>query len=477
MGRLGIGWLRAAQDEARVRFQPFVFLAFAVLCFWVNYPGRLNEDSLQQLIGAANREFLTDHHSPVVMWLWSLPTSLLGQPAGALFVQSLLLAFYAAVIPAQMPRSRRAILALTIEIPFKLSLVVSAGFIIKDILLVGLLLSMLAALQLAQSGRRRGVWLGISAALLIMITMVRPTNFVMLIVACAFWLPLVVRSVRAFAIAFAIVAVTLSVSLPLYDTLNRSVLRSYPTHIELHLFAFDVAGISAATGRNLFADVPGLPADLPPYTDCYKPHGASSFGPWGPCRGYVPALLRIGNSGGHDALRQWWQRAVTSHPLDYAKHRAAFTRHLLDSRQVDEPAFARFIAAGLRHLYATNTRERAEDMRRITRDKVAPETFATWEGNSVLTGFATLRALLFDHRFTDLIALLVCVAAVAWHWQRRWRGLPFDAIAALAACIGIGNVVMYAVFGVASQGRFLLPTLCGAVFVAIAMLRSQRVAG
>ena len=61
-----------AREAPGVRFQPLVFIAFTLLAVMTNYPGRLNEDSLGQLIGAANPLFLTDHHSPTVTWLWSL---------------------------------------------------------------------------------------------------------------------------------------------------------------------------------------------------------------------------------------------------------------------------------------------------------------------------------------------------------------------------------------------------------------------
>src|SRR5687768_12738907 len=109
-----------AAPEAAVRFSWLIFAMFLILCVAVNYPGRLNEDSLLQLVGAADRGLLTDLHSPLVTWIWSLPAPVLGQPAAALLVQSLLLACYAAMVPAALPRDARGVAALAIETVFKL---------------------------------------------------------------------------------------------------------------------------------------------------------------------------------------------------------------------------------------------------------------------------------------------------------------------------------------------------------------------
>src|SRR5688572_27456415 len=62
---------------ARVRFSALLFTAFLIAAFGINYPGRMNEDSLWQFIGWANPEQMNDLHSPFVTWMWSLPAPLL----------------------------------------------------------------------------------------------------------------------------------------------------------------------------------------------------------------------------------------------------------------------------------------------------------------------------------------------------------------------------------------------------------------
>jgi hypothetical protein len=459
---------------AGVRFHPLVFIAFTLLAVMTNYPGRLNEDSFEQVIGAANHLFLTDHHSPTVTWLWNLPSPLLGQPAAALLVQSLLLAFYAAVLPAALPRGTRAVASLAVEILFKLSLVVSAGFIIKDVLLTGLILCSLAALQLAQSGRATRAWLVFCGVLLMVTLLVRPTNFLMLTIACALCLPLVVPSIRSYVAALAVAAGILVLSVPLYGAINRWIFRARPAHVEIHFFLLDVAGISSATGLDLFSQLPGWSsAKLPPLEECYSAKSVMSFAPYQRCGGYLAAMRQVGASHGYRQFYVWWLRSVASHPFAYARHRAAYAVSLFDSYQTPDPQWIPYLAAGRRHLYALNTPDRVEDVRRAARGRIGLQEIDWWQGNALSSGFATLRQILFDHRRTELAALLFCILLSAWNWHRHRNDLPVDLPSAVAAGIGIGNAGMHVFLGVASQSRFLLPTLCCAVFGAIAALKPR----
>src|SRR5256885_302641 len=85
-------------DHALEFYWP-VGLGFAALCFAVSYPGRLNQDSLYAVITTTSLGELGNWHSATLGWLWSLPGALLGQPAGALLVQSLLLGLFAGFLP------------------------------------------------------------------------------------------------------------------------------------------------------------------------------------------------------------------------------------------------------------------------------------------------------------------------------------------------------------------------------------------
>src|SRR4051794_40236803 len=69
-------------------------IAFTAAAFALSYPGRLNPDSLYAVITMSARDQFGNWHSPTLSWLWSIPGPLLGQPAGALLVQSVLFGLY-----------------------------------------------------------------------------------------------------------------------------------------------------------------------------------------------------------------------------------------------------------------------------------------------------------------------------------------------------------------------------------------------
>ena len=460
-----------AAREAPVRFSWVIFAMFLLLCVAVNYPGRLNEDSLQQLVGAADPGLRTDLHSPLVTWIWSLPAPLLGQPAAALLIQSLLLAFYAAMVPAALPRDRRGAAALAVETVFKLALVVSAGFVIKDILLVGLLLAGLAALQRARSGGR--AWIAAAAGLLALALFVRPTNFVMAGVAAALVLALYARSWRAYCVALLVTGALLLASLPVYFGFNRYVARAQPGHAEIQLFLFDSAGMSARTGKDLFAGLAPWPRDLPDPRFCYTAYEAAIIAPWSKCSGYAEAGATI-NALGPRVLPRWWLLNILSNPRAYVEHRLAFTSHLLDPRETgrNHPVYGRFADPWARHLYALNRPDRAERFRSAARGRIARAEIGWWQGNRAADLFAALGAFVFGFRWTEALALLACAAIVASGFRQRWRRRPVPLVATAAAALGIGNVAMHALLGVASQDRYLFPTVCCAAVALIALLRA-----
>ncbi len=458
--------------EPRVRFSPLVFAAFLALCVAVNRPGRLNEDSVEQLAGAADRASLTDLHSPLVAWLWSLAAPLSGQPLSALLVQSLLLAFYAAMVPAALPRDPRGIAALALETVFKLALVVSAGFIIKDVLLVGLLLAALAAAQRARSAPAAGPWLAAAAVLLALALFVRPTNVVMVGIAAALVLALHARTFRAYFASLLGVGALLVIALSLYFGFNRYVARAQPGHAEIQLFLFDSAGISARTGKDLFAPLAPWPRGLPDPRTCYTPSEAAIMAPWAKCAGYADAGRTI-NALGPRVLPRWWLANLLAHPSAYAGHRLAFTAHLLDPRESgrSHPVYGRFANPWQRHLYALNRPDQAARFDEAARGRLGERDIGWWRGNRAADLFAALGAFVFGFRWTEALGLAACAAVVAAGFRRR-RPLPFAASA--AAALGLGNVAMHVLLGVASQDRYLLPTVCCAIFAMIAILRASR---
>jgi hypothetical protein len=462
----------AIAPQGIVRFNWVVFGLFFALCVAVNYPGRLNEDSLQQILGFADPRFLSDLHSPPVTLLWSLFSPLVGQPASALLVQSALLAFFAAVVPRPERWGWREAAAAALEALFKLSLVVSAGFIIKDMLLAGLLLSGVASLRRAGAELSRA-WLIAAAACFALSLLVRPSNFVMLAVAAVLVLPLLAVSWRRWVVASAAMAVVLALSVPVYGGVNR-LLGAKPGHAEVQLFLFDSAGISARTGSNLFDRLEGWPRGLPDPRACYTPSEAAVMAPWGKCRGYARAGAAL-YSAERSRVIGWWLRNVATHPLAYAQHRLSFTGHLLDPLESARrhPVYSAALQGSRHHLYVLNDAARPDRFHAMARGRAAANGIGWWRSNRVAEGLGRFGSGVYEHRWTEALALLVSLGLLLWQWRRRVAGRPVHLAVAVAAGLCVGNVAMHGLLGVASQARYLFPTVCCVAYALLLLLWSR----
>lgn len=460
--------------EPAVRFRGPAFLAFFVLCLGVNWPGRLNEDSLEQFIGFYNPAERGDLHSPLIAYVWSLPAPLLAQPAAALVVQSALIAFYAAMLPSPFPRRGAALLHAAAEGILKLSLVVLAGFIIKDVLLIGLLLAGLACLQQAQSSSRPVRWLAGAACLFALSLAVRPTNFVMIAITAVAIVPLIFRTWRERAFMLAIAFAILLTTLPLSGAFNAYVLEARKDRAEIQLILFDLVGMSARTDRDLVRELPGWPTDLPDPRRCYTPSEAAIVAPWSPCRGYAEAGRSIYSAGRRRVIAVWL-RSIAENPGAYAVHRLDFARNLLDpTRAARGHSVYADAAKGRpdRYLYALNRPSAAHRLEASTYGRVDPGRFLSGKTNPVARGFATLTSAVVGFRGAPAAALLACLLLLAWTWARHLRDKPLPPLTVVAAAaLAAGNFLMHAVFGVASQDRYLHPTIFCAVFALLGALR------
>lgn len=450
----------------RMRFSPIALSLFFMLCLGTNWPGRLNEDSLQQFVGFLDTAAFSDLHSPVVTWLWNLPHTLVGQPGGALIVQSALFSVYAALIPRSRPRGPAEIVLFGLDSLFKFSLVILAGFIIKDVLLCGVSLAGLAVLTYAPGTRRPALWRGLGMGFLLLSLFVRPTNFIIVIVALAWMLPLLAGSWRARFTALAALTFLFSLTVPLSGFINRQLIGAKPGHAEIQLMMFDSAGMSARTGRDLFADLPGWPAGLADPRRCYTATEAGFMTPWSSCRGFAAAGLALYPTG-RRAMISWWLGNIVSHPIAYLEHRLAFTGYLLDPIALlrDHTVYARIANATRPYLYAVNRPGRT------------PAPFATWQEYTGARIFSRFSGTLLGWRWSAAMALLASVGVIGWSWRQRWRGRNISTIATFAAALAVGNFVMHAIVGIASQDRYLLPTvLCSsfAVFTALRFTLHER---
>lgn len=456
--------------ETPVTFRPLIFLAFLYLSFAVNYPGHLNPDSLEQLVWAAHPSRMTDWHSPVVTWLWSISGPLLGQPAGALIIQCLCFSLFVAVLPVFPEYNVRAAALLLAEGFFRLSLVAIAGIVVKDVLLLALILSIIAALQLARSSEDPTRWLSISAALTIPALLVRPTNFLMLLITWALISPMVFRTVRSYFLALLAAGALLVGVVPATNYVNRTILGARNARAEKQLIIFDLAGMSKHSNRNLFATLPEWPVNkVPPPIPCYTPKRWDPYFFIGQCHQYAAAFDETSRRTGSN-LTGWWIGQVIRHPLAYLLHRADYSHKLLRTDRhiiYAQPPYSDTLNSTLdpRYLLPEFNAEIREEGR------IGVAHIDKWQNTLVEEPFAKLSTLIFSQRNAYLLSLIVCAALWAWNLRQHFRGREGDPIVTIVAAAGIGNAGMLVFFGVASEGRYLLPTVCCACIAALIALR------
>jgi len=409
-----------------------------VLVSWcINYPGRLTPDSYSMLTQAYFPQEIDNWHSPTVTWLWSLLSPPLGQPAGALLVQSLLVFPYPAALLVDKSQCR------PLAIAFILPLIGLSGLIIKDMILAASLLCSFGALHYFSGSRR--AWT--SAILAVIGILVRPTNFILLAIAGLIWssafrgwllvqkmIVLFVFSVLAFGSSYVV---------------NEEVFGAKDVLPERSLIIFDVVGVSNNIGRDLFAGLPGWPEDqLPKPWTCYTPRYWDSF-VRGPCSGYAITFEEVVRQIGKQGVFKWWVVSVSSHPIAYLEHRVMYAFYLL--RYMTPIADARIPAA---------TNSSADDLSGVTTyGKDTRGLFKSWDMGIKFIPIGLLERIVFN-RMTAVGSLLFCVLAVVWQLRRRKARQP---LALLSSAVGIGNYVMLAFFGVASEGRYMLATVVCAV--------------
>ena len=253
------------------------------------------------LTQAQNIGELNDWHAPSVTWLWSLFTPLLGQPAGALLVQSLLMFVYPAI--AQRHAGRISSVGAAIGaamsvawVAFLIALIAVTGQVLKDVVLVGLILCLLAVLDLrSASTPRSAMWLSLGV-LLALIMLVRPTNFIMLALAGVIWAFFVFDSGRRRLMAVILILAGCAATFPVSQVVNRVLLTAGDAMAERQLIIFDIAGISSGIKQDLFVELPNWPRDevLRPW-DCYTPKAGDPF-LYGACSRYAelvePACMK-----------------------------------------------------------------------------------------------------------------------------------------------------------------------------------------
>lgn len=476
-----------------------IYTGLVGLAFTLNFPGRLTPDSVDALTQAAHPEILNDWHEPTTLVFWLLFAPVLGQPASALLSQALLVFIYPAILIERAITNR--LVTVPIFLGFMLfigALIAVTGIITKDIVLVGLILSLLAAIDIHPTNGWRLVKPILFAVLVISITLIRPTNSLYFAFLAICWIAIRRIKVRIAIPSLILVFIATAASPWTTKVIDRNLFGAADAGAADFLFIFDVAGISTAIHKDLFAELPGwlnhratddpnsqssargcksCPSDttcqessascrttenddtskpeLPLPWDCYTPIDGDPFAS-GKCNMYF-ALVR---SSGIKPAR-WWLSSIAHHPIGYVIHRSKYAFHLVRSMRAISISYATNAALSADQLFGPFTS--GIDMR---------GGFQLWEPRLALVPFEWISAFVFSRPIL-VITIFVCLFVLVNDWKENISRRGVDAVEITAAAIGLGNVLMLIAFGVGAWGRYLLPTfVCGLVIMFRRLARS-----
>ena len=440
----------------RVRLANTVFLLLAVAgLVYAMYPGRFDGDAISQY-NQGLAFYFDDTHSVLNSALFGL-LSHLGKGPGPMFVLQLcllgggLLMLTDTVIGAGHPVAGLAMSVLA------LAPLLSFDFfdVQKDALESALLIVLVGFGTRVLLRRPVAGAIGIAAAIGIFI-LALDTRQNAIFAVVPLWLlfqPIrrlslapVLRSAVIALVAFASAEVAL-------DRIDHTWLRAERSHIQSALFVFDLAGISARTGRDASEGLlPGLQASLP---HCYSPRQWDAYYLDVQCTPINTAarLLALDDQG-RSMLTRVWIGQIAHHPAAYLRHRARNFGCLIRLGCYDSEV----MSLG----WAPRPWDEP-DMRVTPAARIwAAAADLMWRGP---LGYGVL-----------WIALLLAeFGAAAWRLRRRgFEPLPYAALALAAA--GLSYALSFAVAGVSDQMRYLHPVMLLAVMTAPLILASRAAA-
>ena len=457
-----------------IRLSWRLYLALVLLAWLVNYPGRIESDTLSQLTEAQNLEKLNDWHSPVVTWLYSLFTPALGQPASALLVQALLVFFYPAI--TLRPQDHRGLGVTNVALDVAWAVLVAAligmtGEILKDVVMVGAILCLLALLDLRPADKVVQLWFAL--VLLVLIVTIRRTNFLMLGIAggvCAFF---AFGAGRKLVFSLLLILILSAAAFYLPNFINRKVLGARDAKQETALIVFDIAGISSDIKQNLFSQLPGWSGEQAqrPW-ECYTPKQVDPFNPFGKCKQYFEGFATAMQRADAPSPVLWWLHNVLRHPISYLKHRVSYTVELFKNGEQPIVGWAPYALntpkdIGVISGAVTNGRDvgaMTYVVGGMTYGIDMTHKIQMWEPTIAVVPFYWIANKVFGRRTSLVWGLAFCVVTLLWWWRNRRLHRQIDIVVVASSALGLGNVLMLVAFGIGADGRYLAPTLvCGIV--------------
>lgn len=409
------------------------------LSFW---PGIMIWDSSRQYRQALSGAF-DDWHPPLMEAIWRLLIPLMPGPGPMLILQ---LALFGLGLGALVWRSARqerpweAVgLALTALLPFTLLLMAT---IVKDALMAAVLLAVFALFTRAFD---RGGKLS------------RVIGIVLVIIACCLrynaflaGLPLILMAMPASWTAHrgrsALIAAATVLLLLLAMPIANRLLGAERSGAELSLVIYDLAGITAQSGNDVFPPLP-VPNIVQVNQGCYDPEKWDAYAWWvdDPCPIQF-TMVRSAFASRHIQPELFWIGAIATHPIAYAEHRLAHWN--VDSQFLVRKTPERWLVS------ANDPNEWGF--------RVAPNIVnrlviaAAWVVHATPMGWPCW-----------WLALCFGVAVLG---RGLSRSRPMLALVDSALLYGLG----YAVFGVASELRYYCWTMIAALIASVMFLTCWR---
>ncbi|URD61040.1 hypothetical protein M8312_00525 [Sphingomonas sp. KRR8] len=288
--------------------------------FW---PGIMIDDARWQYQQSVDNAY-EDWHPPIMAWLWRQLSLVLPGPGLMLALQLLLAWGGMALIGGWAKRRGWKGAALgVVAAGFLPGALMLMGAVTKDCLMAGTLLAATGLLLWLQDVRTTHAgWLlrTLIFALLLFAAALRFNAFL----AC---LPLALAAVPASSLASwprrIGAALLFSAAFLAVGPAVSSALHAEKTGVQQSLIIFDLGGITAFSGQNVFPDL-GVRDPVAVNARCYDPYQWDTYSDWAkvPCPLGYDAIQPLVDDEDIDP-KALWIDAIRHHPLAYAEHRLA----------------------------------------------------------------------------------------------------------------------------------------------------------
>ncbi len=216
------------------------------------------------------------------------------------------------------------------------------------------------------------------------------------------------------------------------------------------------------------------------------------FAKWGygDCKRYSYAFEQVTYKVGKTQVIGRWFEIIAAHPLAYIEHRAVFAFTLLRHMspiEYGQPVNRIGVVIVERQEASTSARDQTENATNShdellkCQNAVAERSggvlescsklnmFLPWDGGIKSRPFDIVEQLVFN-RSLIILSPFICMFLLAWKFRDR---TPADLLASVSAAVGVGNFLMLVFFGVASDGRYMLPTMVSAIVCLLAVLKAR----